>query len=61
MLSKLAVYTATAISFAYLADSQQLAQDPCRGGTPVEVVHLYYDEFPQGKTHVRPSRSPRII
>ncbi|KAL6719136.1 hypothetical protein ACLMJK_003373 [Lecanora helva] len=27
---------------------QQLAQDPCKGGTPIEVVHLYQDEFPQG-------------
>ena len=28
--------------------SQQIAQDPGTGGVPVEVVHLYNDEYPQG-------------
>ena len=28
--------------------SQQLARDSGIGGVPVEVVHLYYDEYPQG-------------
>ena len=31
-----------------LATCQQLARDPCIGGVPAEVVHLYYDEYPQG-------------
>lgn len=34
--------------FVSLTISQQLARDPCEGGTPIEVVHLYYDEYPQG-------------
>lgn len=28
--------------------SQQIAQDPGTGGVPIEVVHLYNDEYPQG-------------
>lgn len=31
-----------------MAACQQLARDPCIGGVPAEVVHLYYDEYPQG-------------
>ncbi|KAL8832308.1 MAG: hypothetical protein Q9191_000362 [Dirinaria sp. TL-2023a] len=48
MFSKKALFAAAATGFAKLAVSQQLAQDPGRSGTPLEVVHLYYDEFPQG-------------
>ena len=32
--------------------SQQIAQDPGTGGVPVEVVHLYNDEFPQGSQYL---------
>ena len=32
--------------------SQQISQDPGTGGVPVEVVHLYNDEFPQGSQYV---------
>ena len=28
--------------------SQQITQDSGTGGVPVEVVHLYNDEYPQG-------------
>lgn len=28
--------------------SQQISQDPATGGVPIEVVHLYNDEYPQG-------------
>ena len=31
-----------------LTASQQLARDPCIDGVPAEIVHLYYDEYPQG-------------
>ena len=31
--------------------SQQIAQDSGTGGVPVEVVHLYNDEFPQGSQY----------
>lgn len=48
MFSKQALFAAAAIGLANLVVSQQLAQDPGRSGTPLEVVHLYYDEFPQG-------------
>ena len=36
-------------SCASLALSQQIASDPGRGGMPIEIVHLYNDEFPQGE------------
>ncbi|KAK4693251.1 hypothetical protein P7C71_g4120, partial [Lecanoromycetidae sp. Uapishka_2] len=42
--SSLAVFA----SLTGSALSQQIAQDPGRGGVPIEVVHLYNDEFPQG-------------
>ncbi len=37
-----------AVSVAGSAYSQQIAQDPGRSGVPIELVHLYYDEYPQG-------------
>ena len=48
MLSKLALLAAV-VGFSSFTVPQQIAQDPCRGATPVEVVHLYYDEYPQGR------------
>ena len=30
--------------------SQQILSDPGSGGAAVEIVHLYYDEFPQGSS-----------
>lgn len=39
---------AAAASFAGSAYSQQIPQDPGRGGVPIEIVHLYNDEYPQG-------------
>ena len=38
---------AACVSFAA---SQQLARDPGVDGVEAEVVHLYYDEYPQGTT-----------
>ena len=43
------VSTVVAIaSIACAACAQQIAQDPGRGGVPIELVHLYHDEYPQG-------------
>ena len=36
------------VSIAGSVYSQQIAQDPGSGGVPIELVHLYYDEYPQG-------------
>ena len=30
--------------------SQQISQDSGTGGVPIEIVHLYYDEYPQGSS-----------
>ena len=41
-----------ALLLASLAGSsfaQQIAQDPGVGGVPIEIVHLYNDEYPQGQ------------
>ena len=38
----------TAVGIAGSVSSQQIAQDPGRSGVPIELVHLYYDEYPQG-------------
>ena len=35
-------------SFVVSVLSQQIAQNPGTCGVPIEVVHLYNDEFPQG-------------
>lgn len=35
-------------SFGLLASAQQIASDPGVRGPPLEVVHLYYDQFPTG-------------
>ena len=40
-----------ALLLASLAGSsltQQIAQDPRVGGVPIEIVHIYNDEYPQG-------------
>ena len=37
-------------SLAGSALTQQIAQDPGVGGVPIEIVHLYNDEYPQGQT-----------
>ena len=37
-----------AASIAGSAYSQQIAQDQGFGGMPIELVHLYHDEYPQG-------------
>lgn len=44
-------------AFVGFAASQQLARDPCVGGVEAEIVHLYYDEYPQGttETYIFPS------
>ena len=41
--------------------SQQIAQDPGTGGVPVEVVHLYNDEFPQGSQFFSKLQIYRIL
>ena len=30
--------------------SQQISQDSGTAGVPIEIVHLYYDEYPQGSS-----------
>lgn len=50
------------VALANLAVSQQLARDPVVGGVQAEVVHLYYDEYPQGTSLTTPySRPWRLI
>lgn len=39
----------TLTSLAFLVSAQQLLSDPGTSGPQVEVVHLYYDEWPTGK------------
>ena len=34
--------------FGLLSTAQQLVSDPGVYGPPIELVHLYYDEFPTG-------------
>lgn len=36
-------------SLAGLSLTQQIVQDPGVGGVPIEIVHLYNDEYPQGQ------------
>lgn len=36
-------------SLAGLSLTQQIAQDPGVGGVPIEIVHFYNDEYPQGQ------------
>ena len=40
--------------------SQQIAQDSGTGGVPVEVVHLYNDEYPQGSQYFYKLQSTEI-
>ena len=43
-----------ALLLASLAGSsltQQIAQDPGVGGVPIEIVHIYNDEYPQGQSY----------
>lgn len=35
-------------TLAFLVSAQQLLSDPGTSGPQVEVVHLYYDEWPTG-------------
>lgn len=45
-------------SLAGSALCQQIAQDSGRGGVSIEFVHLYNDQFPQGKLpHTAPFES----
>jgi hypothetical protein len=41
--------------FSALASAQQLLRDPGIAGPPLELVHLYNDQWPTGKfrSHVR--------
>lgn len=36
------------ITASVLSQQKQISQDPGTGGVPIEVVHLYVDEYPQG-------------
>ena len=38
-------------SLAGSSFTQQIAQDPGVGGVPIEIVHLYNDEYPQGQSY----------
>lgn len=40
---------AAVVSIVGSVHSQQIPQDPGRSGVPIEIVHLYNDEYPQGK------------
>ena len=33
-----------------LLSAQQLRSDPGAAGPPLEIVHLYYDQWPTGKS-----------
>lgn len=44
----LSIIFAAALLLPLLVSSQQLIQDPGRAGPALEVVHLYYDEWPTG-------------
>ena len=41
-------YIAAIAGFSALLLSQQISQDPKTGSLPIEVVHLYINEYPQG-------------
>ena len=38
------------ISYIRLISGQEVASDPGVYGPPLEIVHLYYDQFPTGRS-----------
>jgi len=56
MFSKLVI--AASVALSTLSSAQQLLRDPGVAGPPLEIVHLYNDQWPTGTSSATLSLQP---